>query len=188
MAVAAGQRIGLTDLRGPLRRTRPTANGPYNRYQAVYHATAEPVRRAAQTDGLLSDPGGVSVKHRFGTEDWSDYLPATTTGPYNRRYTHRLRGVVSDPGAVSVKHRFQYQVKAVNDIGEGAWSDRFPAAGAIPRPGHDAALDSLAVDDENVTVRWECPNYGWCAPLDGASVALLRLQARKQSGSGAWTG
>ena len=127
---------------------------------------------------------GYKLQYRsaeVGTENWSAYLPATTTGPRKRSYTHR------EYGTVSVGYRFQYQLKALNAIGEGAWSDRFPAAGAIPRPGHDAAIDSLAVDNENVTVRWECPNYQWCDPLDGASVAPLTLQARKQSGSGAWT-
>ena len=135
---------------------------------------------------------GYKLQYRWaqvgtGTDDWSDYLPATTTIHNNRSYTHRQRGFVSDPGSVSVNHRFQYQVKAINDTGESAWSDSFPAQGAIPLPGHTTALDSMAVDNENVTVRWECPNYKWCDPLDGASVAPLTLQARKQSGSGAWT-
>ena len=128
---------------------------------------------------------GYKLQYRsaiVGTENWSDYLPATTTGPRKLSYTHRQYGTVS------VKYRFQYQVQAVNAIGEGAWSESFPAAGAIPLPGHTTALDSMAVDNENVTVRWECPNYGWCVPLDGALVAPLRLQSRRKSGSAVWTG
>ena len=88
---------------------------------------------------------------------------------------------------MSVGYRFQYQVQARNAIGEGAWSESFPAAGAIPLPGHTTALASLVVDDQNVTVRWECPNYQWCDPLNGASVAPLTLQSRRKSGSEAWT-
>ena len=127
---------------------------------------------------------GYKLQYRsavVGTDNWSEYLPATTTGPDNRRYTHRKYGTVS------VKYRFQYQVKALNDIGESDWSDSFPVEGAIPLPGHTTALDSMGVDNQNVTVRWECPNYGWCAPLDGASVAPLTLQSRRKSGSEAWT-
>ena len=128
---------------------------------------------------------GYELQYRsavVGTDDWSDYLPATTTGPRKLSYTHR------EYGTVSVKYRFQYQVKALNDIGESAWSDSFPVEGAIPLPGHTTALDSMGVDNQNVTVRWECPNYKWCEPLDGASVAPLTLQSRMQSGSGPWTG
>ena len=72
---------------------------------------------------------GYKLQYRravVGTQDWSDYLPATTTGPGTLSYTHRKYGTVS------VGYRFQYQVKAISDIGESDWSDRFPAQGSHP--------------------------------------------------------
>ena len=94
-----------------------------------------------------------------GTEAWSALVDLSTPGRRKRNYTHR------EDGTVTVKYRFRYRLQARNAIGEGAWSDTFPAAGAIPLPGQSPGLVSMDLDDQEVTMTWVCPNSPWCDPL-----------------------
>ena len=115
-----------------------------------------------------------------GTSSWSSYDTVATPGASTLRYTHR------DYTNVVVKHRLRYQVQAVNDSGAGAWSAAFPPRGLVPPPSGQPRLESMGVDARAVTMTWECPNYRWCEPLTGSTVAPMTLEAQGKSGGGAW--
>ncbi len=137
-------------------------------------------------DAVSATPEVIRYKLQYqssvvGTEAWSALVDLSTPGRRKRNYTHR------EDGTVTVKYRFRYRLQARNAIGEGAWSDTFPAAGAIPLPGQSPGLVSMDLDDQEVTMTWVCPNSPWCDPLSGSSVPPLRLESRVKSGSAAWT-
>ena len=130
--------------------------------------------------GLSSGVTGYKLEYQstpVGKDTWSDFTLAANTDANTRSYRHSVR----------LDRLYRYRVQSLTTDGASRWSAVVPAAGATVLPDGSPDIDLMAVDNQNVTVRWECPNYKWCDPLNGASVAPLRLQSRMQSGSGAWT-
>ena len=138
----------------------------------------------AESDGDLrvgwtapSDNGGATItaydlRYRKQGSGWTEINPAWETGGGNLQYTIPIADLERG-------QTYDVQVRAVNSVGDGVWSDSTSQTTTATTPSAPT-ITSLTPADQSILVQW-------AAPTNTGGAAITGYDIRHRIGSGAWT-